>query len=259
MPYAREGNDPAIYYETEGNGTPIIFIPPPGMGHLTFRYQKYLKENCQVITFDVRGDCRSEKSKASFDVHTLAHDVKTILDHNDIDKAVVCGYSNGGCIAQEFALTFPDRTAGIILIGGYYDTSNFWLRKEYQLGIWVAKRHWIKLLAAGLAKNHFKDNQAAKEMMDEIVDTDPDMLAKQYQAGLVYNSLDKLHLLEVPLLLIYGARDLYVHAYQKKYRELVKDVEVVYVQKSKHQVPTRFYHECNAIIQEWVTRKGIKV
>ncbi|WP_096438941.1 alpha/beta fold hydrolase [Alteribacter populi] len=257
MPFAKEKHQPSIYYETIGKGTPIIFIPPPGVGHLTFRYQVTLMDVCKVITFDIRGDCRSGRSSEPMTMTQLAYDVKRVLDANQVDKAIICGYSNGAYIAQEFAFIYPERTAGVILMGGYFAVRSFLLEKEYQIGVWAAKNELMTLLAAALAKSHFSDNQHMKELYSEIIRTDPQMLANQYHLGLHYSSADRLQQIKVPLLLIYGAEDYYIQSYQYLFRKVVRDIEVVYIQGTKHQVPTKAPYECNALIRNWMTRKKL--
>ncbi|UCZ55038.1 alpha/beta hydrolase [Bacillus shivajii] len=257
MPYAKQKRQPAIYYETIGKGTPVILIPPPGVGHLAFRYQIPLMDVCMLIMFDIRGDCRSDRSSEPITMSQLTYDVKRVLDANNVDNAIVCGYSNGALIAQEFALTYPEKTLGLILIGGYPEVKTFLLEKEYQIGIWAAKNELMTLLATALAKNHFTDKQHADELYQEIKRTDPQMLASQYHLGLHHSCLNRLHQLNVPLLKIYGADDHYIQVYQYLFRHLVRDVEVVYVDKTKHQVPTKSPHACNALIKEWMTRKNL--
>ncbi|WP_017725950.1 alpha/beta fold hydrolase [Halalkalibacterium ligniniphilum] len=255
MPFANHSREPAIYYETIGKGQPLVFIPPPAMGHLTFRYQSALMNQYQVMTLDVRGDGHSGRSSSPMTITQLAHDVKRVLDAAGVRRAVVCGYSNGSMIAQEFALSYPERTAGLILFGGFSEVNSLLLEKEYKLGIWAAKNQLIPLFAKSLAISHFKDRQAAKEMELEVQRTDPQMLARQYEAGLHYRSTDRLQRIHVPLLLLYGANDHYVHHYQMPYRLMVKDVEVAYVSDCKHQLPTKRALECNAIIRSWLQRK----
>lgn len=223
------------------------------MGHLTFRYQVSLMDECQIITFDIRGDGRSGRTSIPMAMEQLAYDVKRVLDANHVGKAVICGYSNGASIVQEFAINYPERTAGLILIGGFYAVRSFLLEKEYQIGIWAAKN--IKtILAAGLAKNHFTNKQAADELFNEIIRSDSKMLAAQYHVGLHYSSTDRLHQIKAPLLLIYGAKDYYIQSYQYLFRKLIPKTEVAYVHKMKHQVPTKSSHECNALIREWMRR-----
>ncbi|QGH35218.1 alpha/beta fold hydrolase [Gracilibacillus salitolerans] len=256
MPYTK--NRPAIYYQKVGNGTAIIFIAPPAMGHLTFRYQTLLQDNFTVITFDNRGDCRSAHSDTKLTFSHFVDDVKKVLDENEISKAIVCGYSNGGLIAQQFAISYPEHTLALIMLGGYHSPKSLMLRTEYKIGIMVARKQWIPLLAKALAFNHFSDKKAANEMEIEIKKTNADMLAQQYQLGLNYENEQQLRNIDVPLLIIYGANDHYVHPYQNIFRNKLKDVEVAYVHRSKHQVPTKYFHECNAIIYEWAKRKQLK-
>ncbi|UOQ47240.1 alpha/beta hydrolase [Gracilibacillus caseinilyticus] len=255
MPYTE--TQPALYFQCTGSGTAIIFISPPAMGHLTFRYQQLLKDHFKLITFDNRGDCRSSGTEGILQFSDFVEDVKRIMDVNRISQAIICGYSNGGLIAQEFALRYPNHTLALILIGGYYTPGNITLRTQYGLGITIAKWKWIGLLAKGLSFNHFRDKRAAKEMELEIKKTAPHMLTQQYQLGLNYQAADRLHLIHVPLLLIYGANDFYVHSYQHAFRKKINDVEVAYIHHSKHQVPTKYYNECNAIIYEWSKRKEL--
>ncbi|MBP3952873.1 alpha/beta fold hydrolase [Bacillus suaedae] len=257
MPYTVERHQPAIYYEEIGRGTPIILIPPPGVGHLTFRYQVKLIDQCQLISFDIRGDGQSERSSELMTMDQLISDVKRVLDTNHIKRAVICGYSNGACIAQEFTLTYPERTMGLILIGGYYAVNSFLLEKEYQIGIWAAKNGLMTFLAKALSRNHFSDKQAAEEHYREIKKTNPQMLAQQYQIGLHFSSESRLQQINVPLLLIYGSRDYYLHEYQHLFKQLIEDVEIVYIHGVKHQVPTKAPDECNAAIRDWLKRKKL--
>ncbi|MDX8046606.1 alpha/beta hydrolase [Gracilibacillus sp. S3-1-1] len=254
MPFTKER--PAIYYQKGGNGNAIIFIAPPAMGHLTFRYQRLLEKNFTIITFDNRGDCRSEHNDPLC-FEQLTYDIKKILDENNITKAIICGYSNGGLIAQQFAISYPEYTSALILMGGYHAPKNLLLRTEYKIGIAIAKKQWIPLLAKALSFNHFSNKNDAKEMEQEIKRTNPEMLAKQYQLGLDYDNEHELHHITVPLLIIYGANDHYVHPYQHIFRKKIEDVDVAYIHHSKHQVPTKFFHECNAIIYEWTKRKKL--
>ncbi|SFM06514.1 Pimeloyl-ACP methyl ester carboxylesterase [Gracilibacillus orientalis] len=256
MPFTKD--NPAIYYQKTGSGTAIIFIAPPAMGHLTFRYQTLLEDSFTVITFDNRGDCSSEHTDTKLTFSQFVDDVKRVLDENGISQAIVCGYSNGGLIAQQFALSYPEHTLALILIGGYHAPKSIILRTEYKIGIAIARKEWIPLLAKGLAFNHFSDKTEAKEIELEIKKTNADMLAQQYQLGLNYDNEDHLSHIDVPLLIIYGATDHYVHPYQNIFRKKLKDVEVAYVHRSKHQVPTKYFHECNAIIYEWTKRKQLK-
>ena len=47
----------------------------------------------------------------------FAEDLAEFMDALEIDSAVVVGHSMGSLIAQRFALDYPERTLGLVLIG----------------------------------------------------------------------------------------------------------------------------------------------
>ncbi len=52
-----------------------------------------------------------------YTLQDMAADVNGLLDHLEIEKAHVCGFSLGGMIAQNMAFRFPERMAGMICMG----------------------------------------------------------------------------------------------------------------------------------------------
>ncbi|RBW71357.1 alpha/beta fold hydrolase [Bacillus taeanensis] len=252
MPYAAIHGDMPLYYEVRGKGIPILFIHPPAMGHVTFKKQAPLAEHCQVITFDMRGHGSSGTTNEKITIKLLADDILALLDHLSIEKAVLFGYSNGGSIAQEFVLSYPERSQGLILCGGFSEVNSFLLYQEFLLGIATAKLKGLTLLGKILSKAHCAEKDFKKELESSVKKTNPAVLYQMYTKGLSYNCTKRLSQIDVPLLLIYGAMDFYVHHYKNLFLQAVKKTDVVYVSKARHQVPTRHYHECNKIIEGYI-------
>ncbi|MGO4889115.1 alpha/beta fold hydrolase [Anaerobacillus sp. MEB173] len=254
MAYAYNNETP-IYYETEGNGLPILFIHPPGMGHVTFTKQKELSRYFKVITCDLRGNGRSDYSGDAISMELIVSDLLAVINDAGVEKVVLCGYSNGGSIAQEFALSYPDRTSALILCGGFSEVNSFVLNSEFKLGILTTKAKFMGLLAKVLAKAHWKEKDLQKEHEDYMRCTNPEVLSKTYIEGLYYKSSNRLHELTIPILLVYGEREYYMHHYQDIFLKNVNDVEIVYVSKSLHQVPTKHYREFNHLLKDFIERK----
>lgn len=256
MPYATHPDTTAIYYETYGAGTAILFIHPPAMGHVTFKRQRPLAEQFQVITIDLRGNGRSGNKSTKITMAVIVEDILAVLDEIGVEKIVICGYSNGGSISQEFALSFPDRVAGVILCGGFSEVNSFILKNEFRLGIYAAQFKLMKLMAFALASGHTRTKIFKMELADYVRKTDPEVLRNMYNEGLHYKSTNRLYQLKVPLLLVYGANDHYVHHYQKIFLEKVQtEVDIVYISNAKHQLPTKNSLELNKIITNFVKRK----
>jgi pimeloyl-ACP methyl ester carboxylesterase len=109
MPVAKVG-EIELYYEIHGSGDPMVLIMGYGAhsgGWLAIR-DKLAKE-LRLIIFDNRGTGRSQKPDIPYTPQMMAEDVIGLLDTNGIERAHVFGVSMGGMIAQEFALTYPNR------------------------------------------------------------------------------------------------------------------------------------------------------
>lgn len=74
-----------------------------------------LAERFDVVAFDHRGIGSSHRAEAGFTVPDLAADASYVLDHLGWDSAHVVGISMGGTVAQELALTRPERVRTLTL------------------------------------------------------------------------------------------------------------------------------------------------
>ncbi len=113
-----------IAYLDEGEGEPILLIhgfasnlvtnwvDPGWVGTLVAAGRR-------VIAYDNRGHGRSVKfyDPAAYGAPLMAEDGRRLLDHLDIARADVLGYSMGARIATFLALAHPDRVRSLI-VGG---------------------------------------------------------------------------------------------------------------------------------------------
>ena len=77
-----------------------------------------LAKHFQVITLDCRGHGQSDKPESEGAYGTnMVEDVVRLMDHLNIQKARVAGYSMGGMIAMKLVVTHPDRVTCIVLGG----------------------------------------------------------------------------------------------------------------------------------------------
>jgi 3-oxoadipate enol-lactonase len=114
VPFRKVG-DINIYYEVHGNGEPLVIISGCGINVSWANLVSALSLKYHVITFDNRGAGRSDKPDIPYTMQMLAADVAGLLDSIGIGAAHILGYSMGGVIAQEFALSYPERTLTLIL------------------------------------------------------------------------------------------------------------------------------------------------
>ena len=75
----------------------------------------------RTVAVDLRGHGDADKPPTGYELPTLAADVVSVLDELDIDEAVLVGASSGGYVAQQVAVSAPDRVAGLVLAGAPHD------------------------------------------------------------------------------------------------------------------------------------------
>jgi pimeloyl-ACP methyl ester carboxylesterase len=77
----------------------------------------------RVIAMDSRGHGRSTRSDAPLTYDLMAQDVLGLLDELGIPKVYLVGWSDGGIIGLDLAMTHPDRLAGLFAFGANADVS----------------------------------------------------------------------------------------------------------------------------------------
>ena len=73
-----------------------------------------LSEHFNVIAPDLRGHGRGLRTHRRFRLSECADDVAALLDELGIDRAIVCGYSMGGPVAQLLWRRHPTRVQGLV-------------------------------------------------------------------------------------------------------------------------------------------------
>jgi pimeloyl-ACP methyl ester carboxylesterase len=126
--------DVQLPYRDSGNHS-----APPVLGIMGFASDQRLfagqigvvTETHRFITFDNRGVGRSSSGAAST-VDEMANDAVRLLDHLEIDKAVIFGVSMGGAIAQRLTLDHPERVSGLVLAVTFARPIEF-MRRQHAL------------------------------------------------------------------------------------------------------------------------------
>jgi 3-oxoadipate enol-lactonase len=119
MPYV-ERNGVKVYYESFGQGAPLVFLHPITTNRYIWANQLFaFGIDHRVILIDHRGHGISDKPAHGYAISEMAADVVAILDDAGVDKAVLVGNSLGGMIAIQTNLDAPDRIiANLILSSG---------------------------------------------------------------------------------------------------------------------------------------------
>ncbi|HEY3541410.1 MAG TPA: alpha/beta hydrolase [Gaiellaceae bacterium] len=106
-----------IAYEVRGEGPPLTLVHGLAYDRRGWgRLPALLAERFRVVLIDNRGVGESAAPAGPYTVAQMAEDVLGVLDDAGIERTNLLGVSLGGYIAQEIALTAPDRVERLVLV-----------------------------------------------------------------------------------------------------------------------------------------------
>ena len=106
------------YEDTGGDLGPVVLAHGLLMDRGMFAPQiEAAKVGTRFVTWDARCHGDTENTADPFSYWDLADDLKGLLDHLEIERAVIGGMSQGGFVALRFALKYPERVSALILLG----------------------------------------------------------------------------------------------------------------------------------------------
>jgi pimeloyl-ACP methyl ester carboxylesterase len=119
-------NGIAIYYETHGEGEPLILIPylAADQGCYAFQVAEYAK-HFQCITVDNRGAGQSDKPDGTYSTELFADDVASFMQALGIERAHVSGLSLGAAVGMWLAAKYPAKVKTLSLHSAWSRTTPY--------------------------------------------------------------------------------------------------------------------------------------
>jgi 3-oxoadipate enol-lactonase len=106
------------YYSKKGKQPNLVFLHGWGGDSNVWRFMKQAlaTRNISFLAVDLRGHGLSVRLNKPGTMKEYAQDIKAILDKEKITQAVIVGHCFGGMVAQELALTYPNRVQQLVLV-----------------------------------------------------------------------------------------------------------------------------------------------
>jgi pimeloyl-ACP methyl ester carboxylesterase len=107
----------SINYEISGSGPRVLFFNGSGATlKTTALLIGALAKTCTVLAHDQRGLGETSIPEGPYTMTQFAQDGAALLDHVGWDTCAVVGISFGGMVAQEFAVSYPQRVEKLVLL-----------------------------------------------------------------------------------------------------------------------------------------------
>jgi pimeloyl-ACP methyl ester carboxylesterase len=220
-----------VYYEVYGAGEPTVLLLPT-WSIIHSRHWKmqipYLARHCRVVTFDPRGNGRSDRPQdaAAYDEREFAADALAVMDATETERAVIVGFSLGGQRGLLLAAEHPERVDGAVFIGPNfpgggtplpertvydfdteYDTAEGWAK--HNRFHWLRDyRDWVEFFISKM----FTEPHSTKPIEDVVgwgLETDAEvMIATMEASKLTPEEAQALcRRVRCPVLVIHGEHD----------------------------------------------------
>ncbi|WP_054076055.1 alpha/beta fold hydrolase [Comamonas testosteroni] len=200
-------------------GTPRAGVPPIALVHslaMDHRFWTpvigYLVDHTEIITLDARGHGASGSGSKPFTAQRMADDLNEVLAHLQRPKAVVGGASMGGCIALQFAIDHPTRTAGLALIDttAWYGSS---APQDWEDRATKARTQGLASLVAFQQTRWFSDGfrlqnpQLVQTCIDIFLENDIDSYVASCRMLGAFDARQHLSQIKVPTRVLVGEED----------------------------------------------------
>ena len=223
--YARSG-DVMIAYQVTGEGNPIDLVFAPGLvSHLDLDWEdpegrdwiEEVSSYCRFIRFDKRGTGLSDRGIFAATLEERTDDIRAVMDAAGSERAVVFGYSEGGCMACVFAAIYPERTRGLLLWGTmprWVRTDNYpwgFDRDEHTRIVAEMAEHGMTveyLIGQGAGMVHASDEDVADAVRYCAAAASPTQMAALERMNQDMDIRDILPTIRVPTLILNRASDL---------------------------------------------------
>ena len=118
MPYARTDDRVKIYYETHGDGTPLVLAYGiGGNADLWDVNVPALAARHRLVLWEPRGHARSDSPEdpSRYSFERWVADMRAVMDAVGLRRAHVGGLSLGAGIATRFTLRYPARVRSLVI------------------------------------------------------------------------------------------------------------------------------------------------
>jgi len=247
-----------LYYEVRGEGYPLVLIHGGSTHHGMWNDQFDLfARHYRTVRYDVRGWGASSTSETP---HAAWDDLKSLLEHLEIERTHIVGLSLGGRIGVDFALEYPEMVDHLVLAG---PGLSGW---QFEMAPWLEEA--IKALEAGNPRGAtdawlsspyleaaMEDPELAERLRQLTYDNEHFWTETQREVWPEPTAMERLGDLAAPTLLVLGSRDIEdIHRIVEMIDEQAPDARKVVLEGAGHMVNMEQPEEFNRAVLDFLPR-----
>jgi pimeloyl-ACP methyl ester carboxylesterase len=175
-----------------------------------------LQNRFRITVVDNRGVGQSSLPDGEFGVVDMAADAAALLDHLDIARTHIAGFSMGGAIAQELALARPDLVRSLVLVDSFAGADRY-LKAVMESFIWIAgiadsevafANSLLPWIYAPALYDDGRIDEIVAAMLANPHPQDVEAFRRTTRACLGHDTRDRLAHVAAPTLVVFGELDI---------------------------------------------------
>ena len=212
MPKNLDSFETYYKFNKSNENIPIIFIHGIGLNHEIWDDQVRYFKNYNTIVYDLIGHGKTPLNKKQINMNDLSNQLVNLVDHLNINKFHLIGFSLGSLIAREFASSYSDRLSSLTIFGTVYKRSEDEKRQ-------ILNRYEVMKLKKDVTKKRAvyrwftekfikKNPLIYKKIYSMLENTNHDTWLKIYKLFVLYEDDDmKIKQITTKTLIITGQED----------------------------------------------------
>lgn len=228
-----------MYYLEQGKGYPIILLHG-GIGTAKSSWENLIPELSKyflVIAPDCRGHGKTDNPASNLSYKLMADDIIGLIKILNLEKPLICGHSDGGQIAFELALYYPDLIKAIVVSGLLIEISEDYMKA---LKSWGFEKMGVV--------NFQQLEQAWKDFLPDVKERFSAVYGPDYWKTFIIeiskgwlNSEEfpneRVKNINLPVLIVHGDRDITPIEDVLKIHKLIPNSELAVAPNSDHSLP----------------------
>jgi len=245
-----------MYYEEYGSGEPLVLLHG-GLGvgnnfeHLIPAFSKQFR----VITPDSRGHGKTDNPSGEFSYRLMAEDVAAFVNALELNRPLICGWSDGGQIALELGMHYPDLMKCMVVGAAWFKFSETYRNALRTLAVESSGVVNIEKITQALPQvvgvwrsiHSFQGSDYWRTLLTQI--------SSMWWTPLGYTAED-FQQIKTPTLILVGDRDQMVPVEEaaEMYR-FIQGAELAIIPNSDHSLPRMRAELFSTIVLDFLLRQ----
>ena len=252
-------NNTGIYYEVTGEGEPLLFIHGLASSSRSWKKQvPFFSRRYRVITFDIRGHGRSDKPIEPYSIELFATDAAELLRVLGISPAHVVGFSMGGMVAFQLAVTAPEMIRSLVAVnccpeGSIRSFANGVECFKHLVGMQINGIRHKRPSSGGEPETQAEQERIYQSLIQRMAVMNKLAYANSFRALLRWSVVDRLDTIKCPTLMITSDEDFVPVSVKEDYASKIPRAELVVINNSRHAAPRERTEEFNKMLLEFVS------